>query len=376
MSISFYTFVISFAWLNVFILLCALMKRSTNFIMRFGFSPIIFLMVAGVIRFFFAVEFRFTQVVHFGVLTDIQLYAREDAFTASGYTVTRAQVLLLIWLIIASVFVIRIFIDIARQKKALARLHTLEDSRVRNVLDTIAASYNIRNYILVVTDDIDVPYMTGFFRPTILIPSLNMSDEELDLVIRHELHHYLHHDIWIKLFINIFCAIFFWNPLVYILKNDLDLVLEMRCDHSVTKEFDDLQKVKYVEATLNVVKQAGSQRSKFPVCAAGLVSTKDSEKVVMRFKQVLKQRKRVSFFVKSLMICLTFCIMVVSYAFVLQPAGYPDEPDDGIVEITTENSYIKFEDGIYTLYVNDEAWFIVSENDVNAGPLSKLPIIK
>lgn len=375
MIISFYSIVNSFIWLNLFILLCAIMKRSTNFMMKFGFTPILFMIACGVLRLLFAVEFPFTQIIGIPAFAKVQLFVRETAFSFSGYAVSISKLLLTLWLGTALILLIRMVLSIRRQRKSLLLMQRATNENAKILLDKLALECHIRSYELIVSEDVEVPYMTGFFKPVILIPNyLDMPDEELKHIMRHELHHYLNHDIWIKLFINIFCIVFWWNPLVYIIKHDLDNILEMRCDCSVTKDFADAEKLNYVETALKAVKRVDSKRASFPVSSAGLFSSGNSETIRMRFQYILGERKEIGTFVKTTLLLATFCLMLFSYTIIAQAEGYPDT--ENFVEITSENSYIKFENGIYMLYVDDEPFFILPEDQLGDHPHNELQIIR
>lgn len=72
-----------------------------------------------------------------------------------------------------------------------------------------------KNLKLIETSLTSVPMMYGFFRPTIVFPVHNFTDQEEYFIIRHELHHYFNKDNWIKTIIELLCA-FIGGILLYI----------------------------------------------------------------------------------------------------------------------------------------------------------------
>ncbi|MCL1990555.1 MAG: PepSY domain-containing protein [Defluviitaleaceae bacterium] len=86
---------------------------------------------------------------------------------------------------------------------------------------------------LVVCGFISTSMLTGFFKPTILLPERNYDDMELELIFRHELIHYRRKDLWIKLFSVVAVAIHWFNPLVYLMNIALQTEGEASCDQEV-----------------------------------------------------------------------------------------------------------------------------------------------
>lgn len=93
-----------------------------------------------------------------------------------------------------------------------------------------------RDVRVCVSDQVKVPTAIGFFKPLILIPSwaLNeLSGEELEAVLLHELAHLRRWDDWSNLAQKIIRALFFFHPAVWWIDNWLTLEREMACDELV-----------------------------------------------------------------------------------------------------------------------------------------------
>jgi beta-lactamase regulating signal transducer with metallopeptidase domain len=89
------------------------------------------------------------------------------------------------------------------------------------------------------SDAVRVPIAVGFFPAAIIFPTwtLNeLSPAELDAVLLHELAHIDRWDDWTNLAQRIIGAIFFFNPAVWWIANQLTLEREMACDDLVVKE--------------------------------------------------------------------------------------------------------------------------------------------
>ena len=86
------------------------------------------------------------------------------------------------------------------------------------------------------SENVDVPATVGFLKPFILIPlaSINqLTPEQLEAVILHELSHIRRNDYLINLFISIIETILFFNPFVVLLSSIIKRERENCCDDFV-----------------------------------------------------------------------------------------------------------------------------------------------
>lgn len=96
-----------------------------------------------------------------------------------------------------------------------------------------------RRVALCVSKEIAVPAAVGFFRPAIIFPAWllpELSPEEINVVLLHELAHLQRWDDWTNLAQKIAKAVFFFHPAVWWIENRLTLEREMACDDMVLAE--------------------------------------------------------------------------------------------------------------------------------------------
>ena len=87
-------------------------------------------------------------------------------------------------------------------------------------------------------EGIESPMMTGFFRPSILLPDADFTPEEMEIILTHEYIHYRRKDLWYKLLLIVANAVHWFNPLVYLMVRQANRDLEYSCDDAVTKGRD------------------------------------------------------------------------------------------------------------------------------------------
>lgn len=92
---------------------------------------------------------------------------------------------------------------------------------------------------------IESPMMTGFFKKRILIPDIQLSDRELELILLHENAHARRGDIWYKLILVCANAMHWFNPIVYLMTHRANRDLEYSCDDLVTKGMTAEEKKEY-----------------------------------------------------------------------------------------------------------------------------------
>lgn len=77
---------------------------------------------------------------------------------------------------------------------------------------------------------IGAPFVFGFFSPCIYLPIRDYTDEELIVILRHELQHYKNGDLLWQGFAELVCLLHYFNPFVWLLKKDMDRWGESYCD--------------------------------------------------------------------------------------------------------------------------------------------------
>ena len=122
----------------------------------------------------------------------------------------------------------------------LRRLHKLrKDLRIRKKIDLITYS------------GAAIPMIIGFFRPVLVLPDYEYSQEELFFILKHELVHWKRHDLYFKLLFVIANAIHWFNPCIYIMRKEAGIDMELSCDEKVIQGTAYAVRKAYTEALLS-----------------------------------------------------------------------------------------------------------------------------
>lgn len=104
---------------------------------------------------------------------------------------------------------------------------------------------------VIVSEHVHSPMLIGFFKPTIVIPSVEIKPADYRLVLLHEWHHYKQGDAWVKLFGVFVNAVHWFNPTAYLASARLQEACEYSCDEKLTRHMNTQEKKQYCEMILS-----------------------------------------------------------------------------------------------------------------------------
>lgn len=119
---------------------------------------------------------------------------------------------------------------------------------------TFRLSTQIRVYSLA---GIQSPFVHGLLHPAIYLPSAQISAPDIDFMLQHEAAHIRQFHLWIKAAAEVVSLAHWFNPMVYVLKKEIDLACEISCDKAVTKQMDTAQCKEYAALLLRTSTQRG-----------------------------------------------------------------------------------------------------------------------
>ena len=145
--------------------------------------------------------------------------------------------LTLAWAVVAAIGLMRLAVGLIRLRKVRANAVPIDVTTLDPVLrETLANFRSSRTVTLCVSGQQPVPAAIGFFRPLIVLPSWTMqelSTEELNPILIHELAHLQRWDDWTNLLQKVLRAVLFFHPAVWWIEGRLSLEREMACDDVV-----------------------------------------------------------------------------------------------------------------------------------------------
>ena len=329
MNVSVFSLLMSVLWSSLIILVAHLLRRKAFFLRRIGAPVLVVFYFLSVGRMVLPVEFPFSREVPLRswFSTAVQAVCIEE-HQLGDFGWTWAQVACVCWAAVGIIlllwFSFRYWRAVRRMTQSLAR-----DPLAEEVLQSIRKESK-RNLKVQVfrTEQASTPMGVGIFRRKIILPCGEIPAQELEYILRHEYTHFLHGDLWVKLLTQVYCCLFWWNPLVYLLRRDLPQILEIRCDMAVTKDYTVSQKAEYLQTIVNSLKRMGKERdtSRQFLVSARLLASEDSLSLVERFRLISGGQEPRRLMTASL-VTGALCLLFVSYLFIFQSAYDPDMED-------------------------------------------------
>lgn len=349
MHITFFSVWMTVLWSSILILIFYVLRTKYQLIDICSVSGVIVLYLFCMIRMVIPVEFPWIKILFGGTLYN-RIYYFFCIERNIGNYISVFDMLRLLWysgtLSILSYYVIQ-YVKAARY---FGEMPVERNSKATQIADTIWNGSKKPDILQTAT--IKTPCCFGILRKKIIIPDKPYTEEQLRFILLHECSHLKNNDILVKNLINILCALYWWNPCVYLLKKDLSQSLEIRCDLTAVKELDNQLKGDYLAVILSEYKDSLKAAN-----SAGL--RYDNPKLLLeRFQLVANERRVLVKKGNILAWVVSGCLLFISYFFVFQTKYDAPKSDIETVqdahEVDIHNSYlIKMKDGTYFFHSNN-----------------------
>lgn len=126
---------------------------------------------------------------------------------------------------------------------------------LNNQLMANGISKNIKVYAV---EGISTPLLIGILKNTIIVPDNTYTDKELKWIFNHELTHLKRKDNLLKVFMTFTLALYWFNPLVYILRRFFYEECELSCDEQVLNNSEIKEIKEYALLLVNSMKYKNS----------------------------------------------------------------------------------------------------------------------
>lgn len=136
-----------------------------------------------------------------------------------------------------------------RFSRALKRTLKSADIFERHLFTWLGGSKRLKLYR---SAAVSTPMLTGLLHPMLVIPDRIYSENMLRDILRHELTHYKRKDLIVKWFAVFVTAVHWFNPVVHLVRHELDRECEMSCDERLLRTMDRDAKQHYGETLLSM----------------------------------------------------------------------------------------------------------------------------
>lgn len=167
------------------------------------------------------------------------------------------QIIMMVWLSGVVIFLVYHGIKHYHFVKMAGRWsECVTDEETLSLLEKLKTDMKISRHIpLYRCSCIGSPMLIGLIRPRILLPMSVFTEDELGVILRHELAHYKRKDLWSRCLLLLVTAIHWFNPAVYLMVRAAHMQCELSCDAEVVKGTPIDARKRYSEIILTVVKR-------------------------------------------------------------------------------------------------------------------------
>ena len=366
-----YSLIMAILLFNSAMAIAALLRRKAGYLAKYSASALVLLALFGALRVFLPLTFPFAYV-HNSWETIPKIAAALGADIWPGANrIALYDVLLVIWGVGSLAMLIRVARNELKERSYRKRYRVSENAQACRV----ARELGLNRAKITVSPDVAVPYVTGVFTARIYLPRIEMPDDALGLVLKHEYQHFKSRDMLIKAFYALLSILFWWNPIVHIFLRDLDRLLEIRCDEAMTRRMGEDEKTLYLESLLLVAKHIQTKGTAKLAGASAFVKTGQHGVMEQRFLLIHNSRNTKSSIKQIVSIALAVTLFIASFLVVILPAYPPPPMEEGEFTLSPDNSYILVtRDGRYKLYSDGE---LLSEDEtfIEKYYFKDLPII-
>lgn len=345
------------------------LRKVRRFRTSFGLSALVLLYLFSIMRILFPLELPY--VIELGideVYPEIYRFLTTDYSYGEFLHFSFLDALVCIWVVGIIILTIRYIVNYHKTMRGITKYAYPCGEREYTSLDAVKRDIGKSMKVSLCTvPNISVPFGIGVFQKTILLPQNKFTDRELYYILLHEYTHFLNQDIPVKMMVSMFCCIFWWNPVAYLLKADLEQTLEMKCDVSVARHLDTQGKAAYLRTIVGAIKQSSTKRPT-PYTSTALFRTNQELDIKERFDMVIYgetiHRRTASQIVMSL---LGVSILILSYLIIPQPAfEAPKDDEPNALNFDSTNSYIQQDgSGDYWVYIKGETPIQITDNLAN-----------
>lgn len=372
--ISIYSFVWTLIICGIMALLIYFLRKQTVFLERYGTGSLIVLSVCCIIRMLLPFEFPNYQYsiddpYIYVVISSIAKYinfSRETLYIICG-----------MWIIGIIIYCCWLCKKYRKTLNMLEEFAVLDEEAQEILSSKIDSSCKIPVHR---TSAVSVPLITGLNHPVIYIPIEPYSDKEIEYILLHEYTHYKRKDLWKKFVLNLLCALVWWNPVIYVIRDEIVKLIEFNCDKSLSKKFEDFEVIDYLDTLVNAAKYNSKFSKDLLLFTIEFVAVKNPQSIEQRIDLLMDNKEYKGKNLRKLFVILFAAVwMASSYYFLWQPKY--DTPSGELWDETTsivagaDNAYLEEqEDGTYLFHL-EEYTDIISAEDIESGIYKEYPII-
>ncbi|MCH4192147.1 MAG: M56 family metallopeptidase [Butyrivibrio sp.] len=253
MQITIYSFLTTVFWSSILIMLLFSVRKILRSYDAFNIQMLIFMYLLCLVRTIFPFEPDNAKVIEVPeVLNRLYLAANGRLIDNGLVSLCGYDCMVILWTGVAVILLIRL---LGNYYKVMYELRVLRQKKGAEEYTFQGRSGKRTAYVIELSGIFSPMSIGGIRSNYILFPEQEYTGEQKKWILQHECNHLQNYDTAVKVLIGIFCAFFWFNPVAYLMKRDLEQTLEIRCDIRSVAGLSNEQKADYMETLLSVFRQ-------------------------------------------------------------------------------------------------------------------------
>ncbi len=220
-----------------------------------------------------------------------------------------AQYVPYLWISISTIFLfynlISYWIYIYKNKKSCIEIKVPE---IEEIINKICREKKVKNISYAFSKSIATPMVVGIFKKRILLPENILELEDYEMILMHEIVHIKNKDIECKFILLLVNSIYWFNPVIYKFIDQVEEVLELKCDEIVLENRSQVYKIKYAQVLLNQIEENRKLKYRFSLSFAN-----KRRNIMKRFSNIVDKNKKKNMIGIS---CITASAIIISSAII------------------------------------------------------------
>lgn len=220
-----------------------------------------------------------------------------------------AQFVPYLWISISIIFLfynlISYWIYMYKSKKNCIEIKVPE---IEEIINRICREKKVKNISYAFSKSITTPMVVGIFKKRILLPENISETEDYEMILMHEIVHIKNKDIECKFILLLINSIYWFNPVIYKFIDQVEEVLELKCDEIVLENRSQVYKIKYAQVLLNQIEENRKLKYRFSLSFAN-----KRRNIMKRFSNIVDKNKKKNMIGIS---CITASAIIISSAII------------------------------------------------------------
>lgn len=365
MRVTVYSVITGIIIFNILIFFLTILRRNNKLIYLVSIDFLFFALILSIFRGVFAFEFKNALNMNMSFVLNKFYNVLFYKFNMGNFSLNIFNLLVSIWLIGFIIMTIKSARNYIKFSSSLNNIKVIEDIKANMLLENLKNILNIKFKIKVFkTNLIHSPFaVDNISEKTIYLPDIEFNDVELKNILLHEINHFINRDILKKIFIVFITNLFWFNPFIYVLRKEINQIIELRCDISTTKKFSIEEKINYVATIHSIMKRINTNSYFNNELVNNLYGDMELVNLKQRYEIVLNNSRNTKSYKIIFLYILFFITYILSYFIVLQPHYSPNEGGIYTLQSDHEKNFILYAEDVQTYYIfiNNEMREIIKD---------------